>query len=204
MVLKKTLESPLDCKEILTVHPKGDQSSVFIGRTDAEAETPILWPLDMKSWLIGKDQEEKGTTEVEMVGWHHWLNGHEFGWTPRLGYGQGGLVCCGSWGRKESELTEQLNWTEAMQRFKRCNSIPGSGRSPGGGHGNPFQYSFLKNPMNRGAWRTIVHRVTKSQTCWSHLACTHTHMYISIYLYLSYLSIYLFISYWFCFSPNTV
>ena len=86
-VLEKTLESPLDCKEIQPVHPKGDQSWVFTGRTDAEAETPILWPPDGKSWLIGKDpdagrdwgQEEKGTTEDEMVGWHHWLNGHEFG-----------------------------------------------------------------------------------------------------------------------------
>ena len=81
---------------------------------------PILWPLDAKSWLIGKDldagkdwgQEEKGTTEDGMVGWHHWLNGHGFGWTPGVGDGQGGLVCCSSWGRKESDMTEQLNWTE--------------------------------------------------------------------------------------------
>ena len=87
VVLEKTLESPLDCKEIQPVHPKGDQSWVFIGRTDAEAETPVLWPPCAKSWLIGKDpdagkdwrQEEKGTTEDEMVGWHNWLNGHEFG-----------------------------------------------------------------------------------------------------------------------------
>ena len=86
MVLEKTLESPLGCKEILTVHPTGDQSWVFIGRTDAKAETPILWPPDVKSWLTGKDpdagrdwgQEEKGTTEDEMAGWHHQLNGHEF------------------------------------------------------------------------------------------------------------------------------
>ena len=115
MVLEKTLESPLDCKEIQLVHPKGDQSWVFIGRTDAEAETPILWPPDAKSWLIwndpdvGKDwrQEEKGTTEDEMVGWHQWLNGDEF---EALGVGQGGLVCCGPWGRKELDTTEQLNW----------------------------------------------------------------------------------------------
>ena len=87
VLLEKILESPLDCKEIQPVHPKGDQSWVFIGRTDAEAETPILWPPVAKSWLIGKDpdagenwgQEEKGMTEDEMVGWHHWLNGHEFG-----------------------------------------------------------------------------------------------------------------------------
>ena len=86
VVLEKTLESPLDCKEIQPVHPKGDESLVFIGRTDVEAETPILWPPDVKSWIIGKDpdagkdwgQEEKGTTEDEMVGWYHWLNGHEF------------------------------------------------------------------------------------------------------------------------------
>ena len=106
MVLEKTLESPLDSKEIQPVHPKGDQSWVYIGRADVEAETPVLWPPDVKSWLIwkypdaGKDwrQEEKGTTEDEMVGWHHWLNGHEFGWTPEVGDGQGGLGCCGSWG----------------------------------------------------------------------------------------------------------
>ena len=120
VVLEKTLESPLDCKEILPVHPKGDQAWVFIGRTDVEAETPILWPPDMKSWLIGKDfdagkdwgQEEKGTTEDEMVGWHHQLNGRGFGWTPEVGDGQGGLACCSSWGCKESDMTERLNWTE--------------------------------------------------------------------------------------------
>ena len=120
VVLAKTLESPVDCKEIQPVHSKGDQSWVFIGRTDFEAETLILWPPDVKSWLIWKDphagkdweQEEKGTTEDEMVGWHHWLNGHGFGWTPEVGDGQGGLVCCGSWGHKESDTTEQLNWSE--------------------------------------------------------------------------------------------
>ena len=120
VVLEKTLESPLDCKEIPSVHPKGDQSWVFIGRTDVEAETPVLWPPDVKSWLIWKDpdpgkdwgQEEKGMTEDEMVGWPHWLNGHEFGGTPGVGDGQGGLACCGSWGRKESDTTERLNWTE--------------------------------------------------------------------------------------------
>ena len=118
VVLEKTLESPLDCKEIQPVHPK-DQSWVFIGRSDAEAETPILWPRDVKSWLIWKDpyagkdwgQEEKGTTEDEMVGWHHRLNGHEFGWAPGVGDGQGGLEWCSSWGPKESDTTQwQLNW----------------------------------------------------------------------------------------------
>ena len=119
VVLEKTLESPLDCKEIQLVHPKGDQSWVFIGRTDVEAETTILWPPDVKSWLIGKDadagkdwgQEEKETTEDEIVGQHHQLNGHGFGWTPGFGDGQEGLSCYGSWGRKESDMTEQLNWT---------------------------------------------------------------------------------------------
>ena len=109
----------LDCKEIQPVHPKGDQSWVFIGRTHAEAETPILWPPHTKSWLIGKDpdagrdwgQEEKGTTEDEMAGWLHRLNAHEFGWTPGVGDGQGGLACCNSWSLKESDTTEQLNWT---------------------------------------------------------------------------------------------
>ena len=118
-VLEKTLESPLDCKEIQPVNPKGDQSWVFIGRMDIEAETPIFWPPDVKSWLIGKDrdagrdwgQEETGTTEDEMVGWHHWLNGHGFGWTPGVGDRQGGLACCSSWGHKELDMTEWLNWT---------------------------------------------------------------------------------------------
>ena len=120
VVLEKTLETPLDCKEIQPVHPKGDQSWVFIGRIDVEAETPILWPPDAKSWLIWKDpdagedwgKEEKGTTEDEMVGRHHQLNGHEFGWTPGAGDGQGGLTCYSSWGHKESDTTEWLNWTE--------------------------------------------------------------------------------------------
>ena len=117
VVLEKTLESPLDCKEIQPFHPKGDQSWVFIGRTDVEAETPILWPPDVKGWLIWKDpdagkdwrQEKKGTTEDEMIGWHHWLNGHGFGWALGVGDGQGGLACCSSWGCKEKDMTEQLN-----------------------------------------------------------------------------------------------
>ena len=99
----------------------GDQSWVFIGRTDAKAETLILWPPHLKSWFIGKDpdagkdwgQEEKGTTEDEMVGWHHWLDAHKFGWTPGVGDGHGGLACCNSWGHKESDTTEWLNWTES-------------------------------------------------------------------------------------------
>ena len=119
-MLEKTLESPLDSKEIQPVHPKGNQSWVFIGRTDFEAETPIFWPPDVKSWLIWKDpdagedwrQEEKGMTKDEMVRWHHRLSWHGFGWTLGLGYGQGGLVCCGSWGCKvEHDWVTGLNWT---------------------------------------------------------------------------------------------
>ena len=120
VVLEKTLESPLDCKEIKPVNPKGNQSWIFIGRTDAEAETPILWPSDGKNWLIredpdaGKDrrQEEKGTTEDEMVGWHLQLDGHEFEQALGAGDGQGSLGCCSPWGHKELDMTEQLNWTE--------------------------------------------------------------------------------------------
>ena len=119
VVFEKTLESPLDSKEIQPVHPKGNQHWIFIGRTDAEAETPILWPPHVKSWLIGKDLDagrdwgqEKGMTEDEMLEWHHWLNGHGFGWTPGVGDGQGGLVCCSSWDHKESDMTKQRNWTE--------------------------------------------------------------------------------------------
>ena len=114
-----TLESPLDCKDIKPINPKRNQPWIFIGRTDAEAETPILWPPNVKNWCTGKDpyvrkywrQEEKGMTQDEMVGWHHQLNGHEFGWTPGVGDGQEDLVCCSPWGCKESDTTEQLNWT---------------------------------------------------------------------------------------------
>ena len=119
-VLEKALESPLDSKEIQPVHPKGDQSWIVIGRTDAEAEAPILWPPDVTNWLIWKDPdagkdwrwEEKGMTEYEMVGWHHRLNGHEFEETLGVGNGQGGLACCSPWGHKESDTTEWLNWTD--------------------------------------------------------------------------------------------
>ena len=113
VVLEKTLESVLDCKEIQPVHPKGNQSWIFIGRTDAEAETPILWPPEVKSWFIGKDpdagkdwgQEEKGATEDELVGWHQQLNWHEFEQTLGDSGGQGSLVCCSPWGCKESDTT---------------------------------------------------------------------------------------------------
>ena len=118
MVLEKTLESPLDCKEIQPVHPKGNQSWLFIGRTDVEAETPILWPPDVKNWLIWKDphagkdreQEEKEMTEDEMVGWHQQLDRHDFEQIPGVGDGKGSLVCCCPWGHKESDL--RYFWTE--------------------------------------------------------------------------------------------
>ena len=117
-VLEKILESPLDGKEIQPVHSKEDQSWGFSGRTDAKAETPVFWPPHVKSWLIGKDsdavrdwsQEEKGTTEDEVAGWHHRLDGRKSEWILGVGDGQGGLVCCNSWGRKELDTTEQLNW----------------------------------------------------------------------------------------------
>ena len=126
VVLEKTLESPLDCKEIQPVHPtrpeySGGQSWVFIGRTDVEAETPIIWPPDAKSWLIGKDpdagkdwgQEEKGTTEDEMVGLASLTPWHEFEQALGVGDGQRGLACCSPWGSKESDTAERLNWTDS-------------------------------------------------------------------------------------------
>ena len=117
MVLEKTLESPMDFKEIKPVSPKGNHSWIFTGRTDADAEAPILWPPDVKSWLIGKDpdagkdwrREEKGTTEDEMVGWNHWSEQ-----APGGGDGQGSLGCCSPWGRKESDMAELLNWTKLI------------------------------------------------------------------------------------------
>ena len=130
VVLEKTLENLLDCKEIQPVYPKRDQSWVFIGRTDVEAETPTLWPPDSKNWLIwkypdaGKDrgQEEKGTTKDEMVWCHHRLNGHGFGWTPGVGDGQGGLVCCSSWvlQRVRYDWVTELNWADTHPCTYAC------------------------------------------------------------------------------------
>ena len=134
VVQKKTLGSPLDSKEIQPVHPKGNQSWIFIGRTDAEAEAPILWPPDAKNWLIRKDpdsgkdwrQEEKGTIEYEMVGWHHWLHGHEFEQALGDGEGQVSLVCCSPWGCKELDTIELLNnekdWDQKIC-FWKCLAI---------------------------------------------------------------------------------
>ena len=125
VVLKKTLESSLDCKDIQPVNPKGNQSWIFIGRTDAEAETPILWPCNANYWLTGKDpdagkdwrQEEKGTTEDEMVVWHHQLNGHEFEQVPGVDDGQGSLTHCSPWGCKESDMTKRLNWLAPKLKY---------------------------------------------------------------------------------------
>ena len=122
VVLEKTLENPSDCKEIKPVNSKGNQSWIFVGRTDAEAEAPVLWPPDMKNWLIGKDpdawkdwgQEEKGITEDEKVGWHPQLNGHEFEQVLGVGDGQGRLACCSPWGHKQLYTTELLNQTELL------------------------------------------------------------------------------------------
>ena len=119
-VLEKTLDSSLDCKEIKPINPKGNQSWIVIGRTDAEAETPILWPPDAKNWLIWEDpdagkgwrQEEKGMAEDEMIGWHHRFNRHESEQAPGVGDRQESLSCCSPWGYKESDTTEKLNWTE--------------------------------------------------------------------------------------------
>ena len=127
-VLEKTLESPLDCKEIQPVNPKGNQFWIFIGSADAEAETPILWSPDVKNWLIGKDpdvgkdcrQEEKGMTEDKMVVWHHRLSGHEFEQACRVGDGQENLVCCSPWGCNKSDTIEQLNWTELNWSDFKC------------------------------------------------------------------------------------
>ena len=130
-MLEKTLESPLDCKEIQPVNSKGNQSWIFSGRTDVDVEAPILWPPNSKNRLIRKDpdagkdwrQEEKGMTKGEMVGWHHRLNGHEFEQAPGVGDGWGSLVCCSPWDRKEPDTTEQLNWTELKEGIPNCTEI---------------------------------------------------------------------------------
>ena len=178
VLLENTLESLLDSKEIQPVHPKRNQSWIFIGRTDALAKAPILWPPDVKNWLVEKDpdagkdwrQEEKGTTEDEMGGWHHWLDGHEFEWAPGVGGGQGSLACCSPWGHKESDMTEQMNWTE-LKSSVVIKSLPAvqetqvqslrSVRSPGEGHGRPHSHSSiqLEKPMDRRAWWATVQRV---------------------------------------------
>ena len=118
VVLEKTLEGPLDCKEIQPTHSEGDQTWDFFERNDAKAETPVLCRPHAKCWLIGKDSDagsdwgQEVTTEDEMPVWHHWLDGRDSEWTPGVGDGQGVLACCDPWGPKKSDMTEQLNWTE--------------------------------------------------------------------------------------------
>jgi len=164
VVLEKTLESPLDCREIQQVLSEGDQARISLEGMMLKLKLQYFGHLmrrvdSLEKTDAGRDwgQEEKGMTEGEMAGWHHWLDGHGFGWTPGVGDGQGGLECCDSWGRKESDTTEQLNWTELMlamglpwwlrNKESACHTgdnardaslIPGSGRFPGGRHGNPL------------------------------------------------------------------
>jgi len=144
---RRLFESPMDSKEIQPVNPKGNHSWIFIGSTDAEAETPILWPPYVKNWLTGKDpdagkdweQEEEGMTEDEMVRWHHQLNGHEFEQVLGVGDGQRSLACCSPWGHKESDMTELLNWTDTLfaqwlywfQRNRTCSghNLGGEGKT---------------------------------------------------------------------------
>ena len=130
VVLEKTQKSPLECKEIQPVHSE-DQPWVYFGGNDAEAATPVFWPPHAKCWRIGKDsdagrdwgQEKKGTIEDEMAEWHHWLNGCDSELTPGVGDGQGGLACCDSWGRKESDTTEWLNWTELIFMLRSIGNL---------------------------------------------------------------------------------
>ena len=194
VVLEKTLESPLDCKEIKPVNPKGNQSWIFIGRADAEAETPMLWPPDMKGGLTGKDpnagknwrQEEKGTTEDKVVGWHHWLNGHESGqaWEDE---GQGSQVCCSPLCHEELDTAERLNNNKGGTSSKepansgdmRPEFDPWVGKTPWRGHSNPLQCSCLENPMDRGAWWATVQRSKRVRHNWNDLAHTHTSFFFN-------------------------
>ena len=189
VALEKTLKSPLDCKEIQPVNLKGNQSWIFIGRTDAEAETPILWPPDAKGWLIGKypesgkdwKQKEKGTTDDETVGPHHQLNGREFEQVPEVGDGQEGLACCSPWGHKEWDMTEQPNWTEQKAINKSfpgglavknmptnagdAGSIPGSGRFPWKRKWKPTPVFLPEEiPWTEGGWWATVQGLQRSQT----------------------------------------
>ena len=182
VVLEKTLQSPLGCKEIKSVNSKGNQSWMFIGRTDVEAEAPILWPTDAKNWLIWKDpdagKDEGRRRGRQRMRWQHWLNGHEFEQALGDGEGQRSLACCSPWGRKELDMTEWLNnfllgflgWVVVKNLPANAGDKkdPGlmaeSERFPGIGNGNPFQYSCLENSIDRGVWWSSIHGVTNSWT----------------------------------------
>ena len=159
VVLEKTLESPLDCREIQLVHPKRSQPWIFTGRTNTEAETPVLCPPNVKSWLIWKDPDagkdwrrEKGTTEDKMAGWHHQLDGREFEQASRVGDGQGGLVCCSPWGHKESDTTEALNWSGECSLILDCKASFHWYKSQ---HFHAaYRYVSIKRPM----WESRVYR----------------------------------------------
>ena len=163
------------CKEIQPVHSEGDQPWDFFGGNDVEAETPVFWPPHEKSWLIGKDsdagsdwgQEEKGTTEDEMTGWHHWLDGRQYEWTLGVGDRQGGLACCDSWGRKESVMTEQLNWTDT--RFMV----------------NVWFFLFLEKDISRGL-NSVLHLLACG--FWQNFLVLHTNLVVWSLSYLSFLS----------------
>ena len=171
-MLDKTLESALDCKELQLVNPKGNQSWIFIGRTDAEAETPILWPPDAKNWLIWKDPdagkdwrwEGKRTTEDEMVGWHYQIDGHEFEQASGVD-GQGSLACCSPQGRKESDTTEQMNWTELLGD-KRWWWWQGHKKRPNS------EYVVFEVRSNRMSWKLAV--------MWEKDMCLHDHHFVDL------------------------
>ena len=159
VVLEKTLASPLNFEKVKPVNPKGNQSWIFFGRTDADVEAPILWPPNAKNWFTGKDteagkdwrQEEKGTTEAEMVGWHHQFDGHEFEQAQGVDDWQGSLECCSSWGPKELDTTKRLHFDF---------SLSGIGK----GNGNPLQCSCLENPMDGGDWWAAIYGVAQTWT----------------------------------------
>ena len=168
VVLEKTLEGPLDCKEIQPVHPKGNQFWIFFGRTNAKAETPILWPPDVKNWLIWKDpdaredwrQAEKGTTENEMVGWHYRCNGLEFEWAPGVGDKQGSLACWSPWRHKQSDMTERLDWpySRLLLSMPTLRILVNFMKPPSVGNFGQHGQSVAHNQMfhlNQG-WRSMV------------------------------------------------
>ena len=168
VVLEKTLESPLDSKEIQPVHSEGDQPWDFFGRNDAKAETPVVWPPHAKSGLIGKDsdagrdwgQEEKGTTEDEMAGWHHWLDGHESEWTPGVGDGQGGLACCDSWSHKESDMTERQILSDRRWRLILLHSAAAAAAKS-------LQLCLtLCDPMDHSPQGSSVHGILQARSRW--------------------------------------